>query len=150
MKIAPEYSKPVVHVLDASRAVDVVSSLLSPVQKSNFDRANRQQQEQIRDVNVDKPGRDDLAANVEHTTSPLGDGLRDSNDRIASNRDIGLIPGIARSIDDPTVAEQQIVGRALGTREGGEQDRNERGPRHYRSPCGLAAALVSAFQRIAV
>ena len=28
MKIAPEYSGPVVHVLDASRAVDVVSSLL--------------------------------------------------------------------------------------------------------------------------
>jgi 5-methyltetrahydrofolate--homocysteine methyltransferase len=49
VKIAPEYSKPVVHVLDASRAVDVVSSLLSPAQKSNFDRANRQQQEQIRE-----------------------------------------------------------------------------------------------------
>ena len=30
VKIAPEYSPPVVHVLDASRAVDVVSSLLSP------------------------------------------------------------------------------------------------------------------------
>ena len=28
VKIAPEYSGPVVHVLDASRAVDVVSSLL--------------------------------------------------------------------------------------------------------------------------
>ena len=101
-------------------------------------------------VNVDEPGRDDLAANVEHTTSPLGDGLRDSNDCVASNRNIGLVPGIARSIDDPAVAEQQIVGRALGTRKGGEQDRNETSPRHYRSPCGLVAALVSAFQRIAV
>jgi 5-methyltetrahydrofolate--homocysteine methyltransferase len=49
VKIAPEYSKPVVHVLDASRAVDVVSSLLSPSQKTAFDRANRQQQEQIRE-----------------------------------------------------------------------------------------------------
>ncbi|HEV8318958.1 MAG TPA: methionine synthase, partial [Vicinamibacterales bacterium] len=49
VKIAPEYSKPVVHVLDASRAVDVVSSLLSPAQKTAFDRANRQQQEQIRE-----------------------------------------------------------------------------------------------------
>ena len=28
VKIAPEYSGPVVHVLDASRAVDVVSNLL--------------------------------------------------------------------------------------------------------------------------
>ena len=32
VKIAPEYSEPVVHVLDASRAVDVVSSLLSAEQ----------------------------------------------------------------------------------------------------------------------
>jgi 5-methyltetrahydrofolate--homocysteine methyltransferase len=48
VKIAPEYSQPVVHVLDASRAVDVVSSLLSDAQKPNFDRANRADQDRIR------------------------------------------------------------------------------------------------------
>jgi 5-methyltetrahydrofolate--homocysteine methyltransferase len=48
VKIAPEYSKPVVHVLDASRAVDVVSSLLSGTQKTPFDTANRAEQERIR------------------------------------------------------------------------------------------------------
>jgi 5-methyltetrahydrofolate--homocysteine methyltransferase len=48
VKIAREFSKPVVHVLDASRAVDVVSSLLSPEQKPGFDRANRQEQERLR------------------------------------------------------------------------------------------------------
>ena len=48
VKIAPEYTGPVVHVLDASRAVDVVSSLLGS-NKEPFDRANREAQQQIRD-----------------------------------------------------------------------------------------------------
>jgi 5-methyltetrahydrofolate--homocysteine methyltransferase len=49
VKIAPEFAQPVVHVLDASRAVDVVSSLLSAEQKPAFDRANRKDQERIRE-----------------------------------------------------------------------------------------------------
>ncbi|MGB2716878.1 MAG: methionine synthase [Vicinamibacterales bacterium] len=48
VKIAPEYSGPVVHVLDASRAVDVVSSLLGS-KRQEFDRANRTDQSQTRD-----------------------------------------------------------------------------------------------------
>ena len=48
VKIAPEFSQPVVHVLDASRAVDVVSSLLSHAQKPDFDAANRAEQARIR------------------------------------------------------------------------------------------------------
>jgi 5-methyltetrahydrofolate--homocysteine methyltransferase len=47
VKIAPEYSGPVVHVLDASRAVDVVSSLLGD-KRAAFDAANRREQEEIR------------------------------------------------------------------------------------------------------
>ena len=44
VKIAPEYSGGVVHVLDASRAVDVVSSLLSATQRPRFlDDASREQ-----------------------------------------------------------------------------------------------------------
>jgi 5-methyltetrahydrofolate--homocysteine methyltransferase len=49
VKIALEYSQPVVHVLDASRAVDVVSKLLSATHKPAFDRANRQEQQRIRE-----------------------------------------------------------------------------------------------------
>jgi 5-methyltetrahydrofolate--homocysteine methyltransferase len=49
VKVAQEYSQPVVHVLDASRAVAVVSSLLSATQKDTFDRANREEQQRIRD-----------------------------------------------------------------------------------------------------
>jgi 5-methyltetrahydrofolate--homocysteine methyltransferase len=48
VKIAPEYSGPVVHVLDASRAVDVVSRLLGSG-KTDFDRANRAAQAETRD-----------------------------------------------------------------------------------------------------
>jgi 5-methyltetrahydrofolate--homocysteine methyltransferase len=51
VKIAPEYSGPVVHVLDASRAVDVVSSLLGSGRQA-FDRANREAQQEIRDKYV--------------------------------------------------------------------------------------------------
>ena len=48
VKIAPEYSGPVVHVLDASRAVDVVSSLLG-AKRAEFDRTNRDDQAQTRE-----------------------------------------------------------------------------------------------------
>jgi 5-methyltetrahydrofolate--homocysteine methyltransferase len=53
VKIAPEYSGPVVHVLDASRAVDVVSSLLG-ARLDEFDRTNRQAQAEIRDKYADR------------------------------------------------------------------------------------------------
>ena len=48
VKIAPDYSGPVVHVLDASRAVDVVASLLG-TERSGFDAANRANQQEIRE-----------------------------------------------------------------------------------------------------
>ncbi|HXG54332.1 MAG TPA: methionine synthase, partial [Vicinamibacterales bacterium] len=47
VKIAHEYSGPIVHVLDASRAVDVVSSLLGEKRKG-FDAANRVAQDTTR------------------------------------------------------------------------------------------------------
>ena len=49
IKIAPGYSRPVVHVLDASRAVGVASALLSPEQRDNFARENRNRQQELRE-----------------------------------------------------------------------------------------------------
>jgi 5-methyltetrahydrofolate--homocysteine methyltransferase len=49
VKIAPEYSGPVVHVLDASRAVDTVASLLGSG-RQEFDRTNRAAQTEIREA----------------------------------------------------------------------------------------------------
>ncbi|HEX7479652.1 MAG TPA: methionine synthase, partial [Polyangiales bacterium] len=48
VKIAPAYSRPTVHVLDASRVVGVVSDLLDPVRKLELDRKNREDQERLR------------------------------------------------------------------------------------------------------
>jgi 5-methyltetrahydrofolate--homocysteine methyltransferase len=48
VKIAPEFHQPTVHVLDASRVVDVVASLLNDATRPEFDRANRRNQEELR------------------------------------------------------------------------------------------------------
>ncbi len=48
VKIAPHYDQPVVHVLDASRAVGVAGQLLNPALKPAFARQNLQDQEKLR------------------------------------------------------------------------------------------------------
>jgi 5-methyltetrahydrofolate--homocysteine methyltransferase len=48
VKIAPGYSSPVVHVLDASRAVGVVGSLVNPNLKESFTNGIRQEYEKLR------------------------------------------------------------------------------------------------------
>jgi 5-methyltetrahydrofolate--homocysteine methyltransferase len=48
VKIAPEYGETTVHVLDASRVVDVVASLLSDDRRSAFEETNRGLQETLR------------------------------------------------------------------------------------------------------
>ena len=54
VKIAPHFSGPVVHVLDASRAVNVVASLLDPKGKEAFAGANREAQEEQRQLHSKK------------------------------------------------------------------------------------------------
>ncbi len=48
VRIAPAYSQPTVHVLDASRVVATVSNLLDPGRIGEFDRENRELQERLR------------------------------------------------------------------------------------------------------
>ncbi len=55
VKIAPAYSGPTVHVLDASRAVDVVSSLLSDRQRDAFVTEVRTEQASQRERHSAKP-----------------------------------------------------------------------------------------------
>jgi len=54
VKIAPAYKEPVVHVLDASLAVNVVRQLLSPEGKPAFVEQVRQQQEKARQAHETK------------------------------------------------------------------------------------------------
>jgi 5-methyltetrahydrofolate--homocysteine methyltransferase len=49
VKIAPVYSSATVYVPDASRVADVVGRLLSPVARADFERANRAEQEELRE-----------------------------------------------------------------------------------------------------
>jgi 5-methyltetrahydrofolate--homocysteine methyltransferase len=54
VRIAPAYSQPVVHVLDASRVVGVVSDLLDPERRERLDTENRLDQERLRDLHAEK------------------------------------------------------------------------------------------------
>lgn len=49
VKIAPCYDQEVIHVLDASRAVGVVSALLNPEQRKKFSAENQENQTKIRE-----------------------------------------------------------------------------------------------------
>jgi 5-methyltetrahydrofolate--homocysteine methyltransferase len=60
VKIAPAYKEPVVHVLDASLAVNVVRQLLSPEGKPAFVEQVRQQQEKARQAHETKKTRKTL------------------------------------------------------------------------------------------
>ena len=54
VKIAPEYEGATVHVLDASRAVNVVASLLDENKREGFEERNREEQAMLRRLHADK------------------------------------------------------------------------------------------------
>ena len=54
VKIAPKFDETVAHVRDASRAVGVVASLLSPEKKTIFDEDNQADQARIRQIYADR------------------------------------------------------------------------------------------------
>jgi 5-methyltetrahydrofolate--homocysteine methyltransferase len=54
VKIAPEYSQPTVHVLDAARVVGVVSSLLDGERRATLDVENRELQDRLREQHADR------------------------------------------------------------------------------------------------
>src|SRR5690606_24502774 len=57
VRIAPEYSGPTVHVVDASRAVDVVSSLLSDRMRDEFLERVRTEQAELRERYGSRPAK---------------------------------------------------------------------------------------------
>ena len=54
VRIAPAYSQPVVHVLDASRVVGVVSNLLDSERRVRLDVENRADQDRLRELHAEK------------------------------------------------------------------------------------------------
>jgi 5-methyltetrahydrofolate--homocysteine methyltransferase len=57
VRIAPAYSQPTLHVLDASRVVQVVSNLLDPTRRLELDGENRELQERLREQYAEKERR---------------------------------------------------------------------------------------------
>jgi 5-methyltetrahydrofolate--homocysteine methyltransferase len=57
VKIAPNYSQPVIHVLDASRSVPVVSALVSKDKKAGFIEKTAEEYERIRETHEKKRSR---------------------------------------------------------------------------------------------
>jgi 5-methyltetrahydrofolate--homocysteine methyltransferase len=54
VRIAPEYTPPVLHVVDASRVVGVVSNLLDRDRRETLDRENRVEQERLRALHAER------------------------------------------------------------------------------------------------
>jgi 5-methyltetrahydrofolate--homocysteine methyltransferase len=54
VRIAPQYTPPVLHVLDASRVVGVVSDLLAPERRDKLDHDNRLEQERLRRLHAER------------------------------------------------------------------------------------------------
>ena len=61
IKIAPHYSGPIVHVLDASRSVPVTTSLISDDQKADFIQKNEERHTRLRDEYGKKKDRELLS-----------------------------------------------------------------------------------------
>jgi 5-methyltetrahydrofolate--homocysteine methyltransferase len=54
VRIAPEYTHPTVHVIDASRVIDVVSNLLDRDRRPAYDARNRADQERLRRQHMER------------------------------------------------------------------------------------------------
>jgi 5-methyltetrahydrofolate--homocysteine methyltransferase len=54
VRIAPEYTQPTLHVLDASRVIGVLSDLLDGDRRARLDAENRAEQERLRLLHADK------------------------------------------------------------------------------------------------
>jgi 5-methyltetrahydrofolate--homocysteine methyltransferase len=65
VKIAPAYSREVVHVLDASRAVNVVASLLSADLRPEYAEAVRREQQELREAHASRRSERPMVSLVE-------------------------------------------------------------------------------------
>ncbi len=70
IKIAPHYSGPVLHVLDASRSVPVTTSLLSEDQRDGFVQANRDRQQVLRENYNSGPKKETLTLEQARAAGP--------------------------------------------------------------------------------
>ena len=77
VKIAPEYGQATVHVLDASRVVDVASSLMSDARRPAFERENRERQGKLREQHLARKERSLLSYDAALANRPKVDWARE-------------------------------------------------------------------------
>jgi 5-methyltetrahydrofolate--homocysteine methyltransferase len=110
VKIAPARSGAVVHVLDASRAVPVVSSLINPEQRADFTAKNRREQELLRTAHAGpkqelvplakaRANRTPISWRAEDIPQPEFTGVRSLRTGSAPGADTITLAEIARFID---------------------------------------------------
>src|SRR5207253_2549609 len=107
VRIAPEYAQPTLHVLDASRVVRVVSSLLDPARKLELDEENRELQDRLREQYAEKERRPLLSiadARVNKERVPFDEIMRDGS--LRAHGVYGYWP--ARSDGDDVVLEDGV------------------------------------------
>lgn len=73
IKIAEHYSGPVVHVLDASRSVPVITSLLSKDQREGFVTETREKQQKARDKFLGGPKKETITLEEARAAGPVID-----------------------------------------------------------------------------
>jgi 5-methyltetrahydrofolate--homocysteine methyltransferase len=92
VRIAPAYSQSTVHVLDASRVVGAVSSLLDPQRAVTFDRENRALQERLREQHAERDRKPLLAVAAAR-----------ANAQRASFADLPVPPFVGTRTSEPTL-----------------------------------------------
>jgi 5-methyltetrahydrofolate--homocysteine methyltransferase len=95
VRIAPEYSQPTVHVLDASRVIGVISDLLDGDRRTALDLENRAEQERLRALHAEK-GRKPLLS--------LGDARRNRTPIEWHADDLARPPFVGSRLVEPDVA----------------------------------------------
>ncbi len=90
VKIAPQYSGPVVHVLDASRSVPVVSQLLGDDSRREFMRVIRAEYDSLRDEQARKLQKTELITLADARSNRAA--LAFSPDTVATPRHLGVFP----------------------------------------------------------
>jgi 5-methyltetrahydrofolate--homocysteine methyltransferase len=96
VRIAPEYTNPTVHVIDASRVIDVVSNLLDRDRKPGFDKRNRDEQERLR------------LQHLERDKSPLlpyANAVENRTPIVWHPEDLPAPPFLGTRVVEPTVKE---------------------------------------------
>ncbi len=141
VKIAQHYGESVVHVLDASRAVGVVNSLLNPEAKEKFDATTRSDYERLRTEHADKTREKKMLTFGQARANRLTIDWSSYEPPVPDFLGLRAVatPGSAR-------ASRAVSGASPETKEG-DVHYSKRNLPHFERPWGKYAIAFSTFKR---